>query len=42
MEDWQQRALSLDDVARVFFPSSYAKRFRAEMPDYTGQISFVD
>ena len=33
---------SLDDVARVFFPSSYAKRFRADLPCYTGQISFVD
>lgn len=33
---------SIDDVARVFFPASYAKRFRADLPSYTGQISFVD
>jgi hypothetical protein len=35
-------SFSLDDVARVFFPSSYAKRFRTDLPGYTGQISFVD
>ena len=35
-------SFSLEDVARVFFPSSYAKRFRADLPSYTGQISFVD
>lgn len=32
----------LDDVIRVFLPSSYAKRFRMELPTYTGQLSFVD
>jgi hypothetical protein len=33
---------SLSDVSRVFFPSKYAKRFRAELPSYTGQISFIE
>jgi len=33
---------ALSDVARVFFPPSYAERFRADMPSYMGQISFID
>ena len=33
---------SLADVSRVFFPSSYAKRFRKDLPSYIGQISFID
>ncbi len=33
---------SLGDVSRVFFPSAYAKRFRADLPSYIGQISFID
>jgi hypothetical protein len=33
---------ALSDVARVFFPSSYAERFRADMPSYVGQITFLD
>jgi Putative abortive phage resistance protein AbiGi, antitoxin len=33
---------SLADVSRVFFPSGYAKRFRADLPSYVGQISFID
>jgi hypothetical protein len=33
---------SLADVSRVFFPSSYAQRFRADLPSYIGQISFID
>jgi len=30
------------DVARVFFPASYATRFRADMASYVGQITFID
>ena len=33
---------TLNDVSRVFFPSSYAQRFRVDMPTYVGQISFID
>lgn len=33
---------SLADVSRVFFPSGYAKKFRADIPSYVGQISFID
>lgn len=33
---------SLDDVHRVFLPSTYAKKFRADLPSYVGQLSFVD
>jgi abortive phage resistance protein AbiGi (putative antitoxin) len=32
---------TLHDVSRVFFPSSYARRFRADLPTYIGQISFI-
>lgn len=32
----------LDDVYRVFSPSSYARRFREDLPRYIGQVSFVD
>ena len=31
-----------NDVSRVFFPSSYAQRFRTDLPTYVGQISFID
>ena len=33
---------SLADVSRVFFPSCNAKKFRADLPSYVGQISFID
>jgi len=33
---------SLDDVSRVFFPASYAQRFRTDLPSYVGQITFID
>jgi hypothetical protein len=33
---------TIDDVARVFFPPTYAKRFRADMPTYTGQLTFIE
>jgi hypothetical protein len=32
----------LDDVARIFLPAAYARRFRADVPAYIGQVSFVD
>ena len=33
---------TLEDVSRVFFPSSYAQKFRADLPSYVGQINFID
>ena len=33
---------TLHDVSRVFFPRSYALRFRMDLPSYAGQITFVD
>jgi hypothetical protein len=32
----------IDDVVRVFFPASFAARFRSDLPAYKGQISFID
>jgi hypothetical protein len=32
----------LSDVHRVFMPKRYAKRFRADLPDYVGQLTFSD
>ncbi|NTW07740.1 MAG: hypothetical protein HGA29_07845 [Syntrophaceae bacterium] len=32
----------LSDVARVFFPSKYAAQFHKDLPDYIGQITFID
>jgi hypothetical protein len=32
----------LDDVSRVFLPAAYARRFRADLPEYVAQISFID
>jgi len=32
----------LDDVSRVFFPRKYAKRFRSDIPEYAGQVSFIN
>lgn len=32
----------LDDVVRVFFPSEYSRRFRADLPAYAGQVTFLD
>ena len=32
----------LQDVYRVFLPRSYAERFREDLPEYTGQVTFVD
>jgi hypothetical protein len=33
---------SLEDVFRVIIPSSFSKRFRQDVPEYVGQISFAD
>ena len=32
---------SLDDVSRILLPAAYARRLRADLPNYAGQISFV-
>ena len=32
----------LDDVFRVILPKAYAKRFRADLPKYSGQVTFAD
>jgi Putative abortive phage resistance protein AbiGi, antitoxin len=32
----------LDDVSRIFLPAHFARRFRTDLPEYAGQISFVD
>ena len=31
---------TLADVYRVFMPERYAKRFREDLPTYTGQLTF--
>ena len=31
----------LEDIARVFLPAHYARRFRGDLPDYFGQVSFI-
>jgi hypothetical protein len=33
---------ALADVHRVFLPERYAERFRADLPTYTGQLTFSD
>jgi hypothetical protein len=32
----------LDDVARVFLPRSYARRIRDDLPEYVGQVDFLE
>ena len=32
----------LDDVSHIFIPAAYARRLRADLPEYVGQISFVE
>lgn len=32
----------LDDVRRIFIPPDYARRLRADLPDFSGQVAFVD
>jgi hypothetical protein len=31
---------SLSDVRRVFLPEEFAERFRIDLPEYTGQLTF--
>jgi hypothetical protein len=33
---------ALEDVHRVFMPERYAERFRADLPNYVGQLTFSD
>jgi Putative abortive phage resistance protein AbiGi, antitoxin len=33
---------AIDDVSRVFFPKKYAARFRQDLPEYVGQVTFLD
>jgi hypothetical protein len=33
---------ALEDVHRVFMPERYAERFRADLIDYKGQLTFSD
>ena len=33
---------TLSDVHRVFMPERYAERFRKDLPNYTGQLTFSD
>jgi hypothetical protein len=33
---------ALADVHRVFMPERYAERFRTDLPNYTGQLTFSD
>jgi hypothetical protein len=33
---------ALADVHRVFMPECYAERFRADLPNYIGQLTFSD
>jgi Putative abortive phage resistance protein AbiGi, antitoxin len=33
---------ALSDVRRVFLPEEFAERFRADLPEYTGQLTFFD
>jgi hypothetical protein len=33
---------SLEEVVRVCFPGEYSRRFRVEVPNYFGQIAFLD
>ena len=33
---------ALNNVARVYLPEAYARRFRVDSPAYVGQISFLD
>ena len=35
-------SFTLTDVHRVFMPERYAERFRKDLPNYTGQLTFSD
>ena len=33
---------TLDEVCRVILPPSFARRFRADVSDYCGQVTFAE
>ena len=33
---------AIEDISRVFFPAEFSKQFRADFPDYYGQITFIE
>jgi len=35
-------SFSLEDVERIILPRAYGKKIREDLPEYCGQISFVD
>ena len=35
------QSFELDDVYRAFLPPEYARRFRDDVVDYAGQLTFV-
>jgi hypothetical protein len=35
-------SFQLDDVARILIPEAFARTFRADFPEYFGQLSFVE
>lgn len=42
--EWRQYGhvrFTLDDVRRVIVPEEYARPFRAALPNYVGQVTFV-
>jgi hypothetical protein len=39
---WGDVNFALEDVHRVFMPEHYAERFRADLPNYIGQLTFSD
>jgi hypothetical protein len=39
---WGDVNFALADVHRVFIPERYAERFRADLPNYTRQLTFSD
>jgi hypothetical protein len=43
--EWRVAAnvkFTLNHVSRVFLPANYGARFRADLPAYTGQITYID
>ena len=32
----------LDDVVRILIPAAFARQFRKDVPDYCGQVTFVE
>jgi hypothetical protein len=38
---WGEVNFELSDVYRVFLPEEFAERFRTDLPEYTGQLTFT-